>query len=294
MSAGTDTDPNPPSGRVLRLGGRRLSLDRPLVMGVLNVTPDSFSDGGRFFDPRSALAQGRRMIGEGADIIDVGAESTRPGATSIPTEKELRRLLPVLEPLLDDGRGILSVDTSNPRVAEEALRRGVPLINDVRGLRDPELREMIGKHCAAAVIMHMLGEPETMQNEPEYGDVVKEVKTCLARQAELAAEAGIQQVIIDPGIGFGKTTAHNLELLRNLPTLRDLGHPICLGVSRKAFIGRITGASDPLDRLEGTIAANVLGLLGGADILRVHDVRAAVRTIGMVMAYRNGDGNRLG
>lgn len=294
MSAGTGTESNPPSGRVLRLGGKRLGLDRPLVMGVLNVTPDSFSDGGRFFDPRSALAQGRRMIGEGADIIDVGAESTRPGATSIPTEEELRRLLPVLEPLLDDGRGILSVDTSNPRVAEEALRRGVPLINDVRGLRDPELREMIGKHCAAVVIMHMRGEPETMQNEPEYGDVVKEVKVCLARQAELAAEAGIQQVIIDPGIGFGKTTAHNLELLRNLPKLRDLGHPICLGVSRKAFIGRITGASDPLDRLEGTIAANVLGLLGGADILRVHDVRAAVRTIGMVMAYRNGDGNRLG
>ncbi len=292
MGAGTDTEPNPPSGRVLRLGGKRLSLDRPIVMGVLNVTPDSFSDGGRFSDPRSALAQGRRMIGEGADIIDVGAESTRPGATSIPTEEELRRLLPVLEPLLDDDRGILSVDTSNPRVAEEALRRGVPLINDVRGLRDPELREMIGKHSAAAVIMHMLGEPAIMQNEPQYGDVVGEVKAYLARQAELAAGAGIQQVIIDPGIGFGKTAAHNLEILRNLPQLQDLGHPICLGVSRKAFIGRITGASDPLDRLEGTIAANVLGVLGGADILRVHDVRAAVRTVGMVTAYRDVDGNQ--
>lgn len=258
-------------------------------MGVLNITPDSFSDGGRFFDPQTAITQGSRMLDEGADILDVGAESTRPGATPVPAEEELRRLLPVLEPLLDDGRGILSVDTSSPRVAEEALRRGVSLINDVRGLRNPNLREVIGKHGAAAIIMHMLGEPTTMQDSPQYDNVVEEVKVYLAQQSKLAIEAGVQQVIVDPGIGFGKTVAHNLELLRNLSSIGELGYPICLGVSRKAFIGRVTGALDQMDRLEGTIVANVFGLLDGVKILRVHDVTAAVRTIQMVTAYSDGN-----
>ena len=271
------------------LGNKNFTLDRPLIMGVLNVTPDSFSDGGRFFDSQTAIAQGNRMLDEGADIVDLGAESTRPGATPVPPEEELRRLLPVLDSLLDDGRGILSVDTSSPQVAEEALRRGVSLVNDVRGLRNPDLREVIGKHRATAIVMHMLGEPTTMQDNPQYDNVVEEVKAYLAQQSKLAIKAGIQQVIVDPGIGFGKTVAHNLEILRNLSSIGELGYPICLGVSRKAFIGRITDASDQMDRLEGTIAANVLGLLGGAKILRVHDVPAAVRTVQMVTAYSGGN-----
>lgn len=281
----------PPSARGIRLGERLLPLDRPLVMGVLNVTPDSFSDGGLFYRPEAALAQARRMAEEGADILDVGAESTRPGSTRITAEEELRRLLPVVEPLLREGR-LLSVDTSHPKVAEEVLRRGVPLINDVRGLRNPELRRVIGEFKAAAVIMHMRGEPETMQNDPRYEDVVREIKDYLAGQAELARDAGISEIIIDPGIGFGKTLEHNLELLRNLSAFRTLGCPLCLGVSHKTFIGRITGVADPMDRLEGTIVANVFGLLGGADILRVHEVRAAVRTIQMVEAFRGPRGGK--
>lgn len=259
-------------------------------MGVLNVTPDSFSDGGLFDRPEAALALARRMKDEGADILDVGAESTRPGSSRITTEEELRRLLPVLNSLLEEKTAVLSVDTSNPKVAEEVLRRGVRLINDVRGLRNPELREAIARFNAAAVIMHMQGEPETMQDDPRYEDVVREVKDYLAHQAELAAAAGIGQVIIDPGIGFGKTLEHNLELIRNLAAFKELGYPVCLGVSRKGFIGKITGGSDPMDRLEGTIAANAFGLLGGADILRVHDVRAAVRTVKMVEALRGKGG----
>jgi dihydropteroate synthase len=226
------------------------------------------------------------MKEEGAAILDLGAESTRPGSRPISAEEELDRLLPVLEPLLKDPSLILSVDTSKPRVAEEVLSLEVPLINDVRGLRDPALREVIGHFGAAALIMHMQGEPETMQLSPHYEDVVEEVKAYLGRQAELAERAGIRDLILDPGIGFGKTTEHNLSLLCRLSSLRSLGYPLCLGVSRKAFIGKVTGTTDPLDRLEGTIVANALGLLQGADLIRVHEVRAAVRTVQMVEAIR--------
>lgn len=288
------TAPRGDAGPILHLGGKSLSLARPLVMGVVNITPDSFSDGGRFFNPDAALQHARRLLDEGADILDLGAESTRPGSARITAEEELRRLLPVLEPLLEErgggGRTVLSVDTSSPKVAEEALRRGVPLINDVRGLRDPDLRDVIGGFKAAALIMHMRGEPETMQDDPRYGDVVAEVKAHLARQAERAAASGIREVIIDPGIGFGKTLEHNLALIRNLSDFRELGRPVCLGVSRKAFIGEITGAPDVQDRLEGTIVANAFGLGAGADILRVHDVQAAVYTVKMVEALRGPEG----
>jgi len=284
--------PHGDAGPILHLGGKFLSLARPLIMGVVNITPDSFSDGGRFFEPAAALQHARRLLDKGADILDLGAESARPGSARITAEEELRRLLPVLEPLLEKegGRTVLSVDTSSPEVAEAALRRGVPLINDVRGLRDPDLRDVIGGFKAAALIMHMRGEPDTMQDDPRYGDVVGEVKAHLARQAERAAASGVREVIIDPGIGFGKTLAHNLALIRNLSDFRDLGHPVCLGVSRKAFIGEITGAPDARDRLEGTIVANAFGLGAGADILRVHDVQAAVRTVKMVEALRGPEG----
>jgi dihydropteroate synthase len=284
--------PHGDAASILHLGGKSLSLARPLIMGVVNITPDSFSDGGRFFDSDAALQHARRLLDEGADILDLGAESTRPGSARITAEEELRRLLPVLDPLLEKegDRTVLSVDTSHPEVAEAALRRGVLLINDVRGLRNPDLRDVIGGFKAAALIMHMRGEPETMQDDPRYGDVVGEVKANLARQAERAAASGIREVIIDPGIGFGKTLEHNLALIRNLSDFRDLGRPVCLGVSRKAFIGEITGVPDALDRLEGTIVANAFGLWAGADILRVHDVQAAVRTVKMVEALRGPEG----
>ncbi len=268
------------------LWGRSLSLKPPKVMGALNLTPDSFSDGGLYVRPEDALRRAREMSEEGAAILDLGAESTRPGAHLIEAEEELDRLLPVLEPLLKDPSLLISVDTSKPKVAEEVLARGVPLINDVRGLRDPALREVIGGFGASAVIMHMQGEPQTMQRSPRYDDVVEEVKAYLDGQARLADKAGIRNLILDPGIGFGKTVEHNLSLLRHLSSLRTLGYPLCLGVSRKSFIGKITGIESPLDRLEGTIVSNALGLWQGADLLRVHEVRAAVRTVQMVEAIR--------
>ncbi len=268
------------------LWGRSLSLKPPKVMGALNLTPDSFSDGGLYVRPEDALRRAREMSEEGAAILDLGAESTRPGARLIEAEEELDRLLPVLEPLLKDPSLLISVDTSKPKVAEEVLARGVPLINDVRGLRDPALREVIGGFGASAVIMHMQGEPQTMQRSPCYDDVVEEVKAYLDGQARLADKAGIRNLILDPGIGFGKTVEHNLSLLRHLSSLRTLGYPLCLGVSRKSFIGKITGIESPLDRLEGTIVSNALGLWQGADLLRVHEVRAAVRTVQMVEAIR--------
>ena len=268
------------------LWGRSLSLKPPKVMGALNLTPDSFSDGGLYVRPEDALRRAREMSEEGAAILDLGAESTRPGARLIEAEEELDRLLPVLEPLLKDPSLLISVDTSKPKVAEEVLARGVPLINDVRGLRDPALREVIGGFGASAVIMHMQGEPQTMQRSPRYDDVVEEVKAYLDGQARLADKAGIRNLILDPGIGFGKTVEHNLSLLRHLSSLRTLGYPLCLGVSRKSFIGKITGIESPLDRLEGTIVSNALGLWQGADLLRVHEVRAAVRTVQMVEAIR--------
>ncbi len=270
----------------IHLRGRSLSLKPPKVMGTLNLTPDSFSDGGLYVRPEDALKRAREMSEEGAAILDLGAESTRPEARFIEAEEELDRLLPVLEPLLKDPALLISVDTSKPKVAEEVLARGVPLINDVRGLRDPALREVIGGFGAGAIIMHMQGEPQTMQRSPRYDNVVEEVKAYLDGQAKLADKAGIRDLVLDPGIGFGKTVEHNLSLLRHLSSLRALGYPLCLGVSRKSFIGKITGIESPLDRLEGTIVSNALGLWQGADLLRVHEVRAAVRTVQMVEAIR--------
>ncbi len=277
------TEPTRQTGRFLRLGGKSLSLDRPRVMGVLNVTPDSFSEGGLFHRPEAALTHARRMLDEGADIIDIGAESTRPHSTRITTEEELRRLLPVLGPLLDEGRAVLSVDTSNPEVAEEVLRRGVPLINDVRGLRNPDLRQVIGGFKASAVIMHMQGEPENMQDDPRYDDVVGEVREYLAQQAELATAAGIQQVIVDPGIGFGKTAEQNLLLIQHLGPIVELGYPVLIGPSRKSFMGKILGL-ELQDRLEATIAACVVALVRGARIFRVHDVQPVRRALDMAEA----------
>ena len=246
------------------------------LMGVVNVTPDSFSDGGRYLDPEAAIAHGRRLDEEGADILDIGGESTRPGAAPVGLEEELRRVMPVMEGLVEAGvKARLSVDTSKAPVAAAALAAGATLVNDVTGLRgDPAMVRVVAEAGAEVCLMHMLGEPRTMQDAPHYDDVVGEVKQFLAERAAWAIESGIpaERILVDPGIGFGKTAEHNLELLRRLNELVELGFPVTIGTSRKSFLGRLTGRQDPERRLPGTIATCVLAYERGAAAFRVHEV----------------------
>jgi len=259
------------------------------VMGVVNVTPDSFSDGGRFLDPAAAVAHGRQLVDEGAAIVDVGGESTRPGAEPVPVEQELDRVVPVIEALADPGEGSsaqVSVDTSKARVAESALIAGASMVNDVTALRgDPAMAALVADSRADCCLMHMHGEPRTMQREPRYDDVVSEVKAFLEQRLEFAVGAGIAEdrVLLDPGIGFGKTVEHNLELLRRLEELVAIGRPLVIGTSRKSFLGRLTGR-DVHERLPGTIATNVLALLQGASVFRVHDVRPVLEALTVAAA----------
>jgi len=243
------------------------------LMGVVNVTPDSFSDGGLYLDPEAAVAHGRELAEAGAEILDVGGESTRPGAEPVSAEEELRRVVPVIQGLSGAGSRI-SVDTSKAAVAAAALDAGAEIVNDVTALRaDAEMAPLCAERGAGVVLMHMLGEPRTMQEDPHYVDVVAEVKAFLAERLEAAVTAGIaeERVWLDPGIGFGKTAAHNMELLRRLGELRELGRPLVIGTSRKSFIGKVDGS--PADqRLGGTIASSVLAAAEGAAVLRVHDV----------------------
>jgi len=243
-------------------------------MGVVNVTPDSFSDGGEFLDARAAIAHGKRLVEEGAEILDVGGESTRPGAEAVSAEEELRRVVPVVEGLAGGGATI-SIDTSKLAVAEAALDAGAEIVNDVTALgADPQIAALCAERGAGLALMHMRGEPRTMQRDPHYDDVVDEVKALLAERVELAVSAGVpaDRIWVDPGIGFGKTVEHNLELLARLGELRELGCPILIGTSRKSFLGELTGA--PVEaRLGGTIASNVLAYAAGAEVFRVHDVR---------------------
>jgi dihydropteroate synthase len=264
-------------------------------MGVLNVTPDSFSDGGSFLDAEAAVARARELVAEGADILDVGGESTRPGAEPVSAEEELRRVLPALEGIAaEELDAEVSIDTSKASVARAAIAAGATMVNDVSALRaDPAMVEVVVDGDVDCCLMHMLGEPRTMQRPggagaaggPEYGDVVDDVKAFLAERLDFAVRAGVREerVLLDPGIGFGKTVAHNLELLDRLGELTALGRPLLVGTSRKSFIGRIVadaaGESEPAPvsrRLPGTIATNVLALERGASVFRVHDV-AAVR-----------------
>ena len=251
--------------------------DSARLMGVVNVTPDSFSDGGLFLDAEAAIAHGRKLAAEGAAILDVGGESTRPGAEAVDATLELERVGPVVDSLAGpDGPGaIVSIDTSKAAVAEAALDAGAAIVNDVTALRaEPELASVCADHGCGVVLMHMQGSPRTMQEAPRYDDVVDDVRAFLAERLEAAVQAGIDEsrIWVDPGIGFGKTTEHNLELLRRLGELRDLGRPIVIGTSRKRFLGAVTGR-DVDDRLGGTVASNVLALRAGADVFRVHDVR---------------------
>jgi dihydropteroate synthase len=244
------------------------------VMGVVNVTPDSFSDGGEFLDPDRAIAHGRELAAEGADVLDVGGESTRPGAEAVTAEEELARVGAVVEALARDGGPPVSIDTSKFAVAEAALGAGAAMLNDVTALRaEPELAGLCAQRGCEVVLMHMLGDPRTMQEDPTYEDVVDDVKAFLAERIEFAVAEGIdeERIWVDPGIGFGKTVEHNLELHRRLGELSELGRPISFGSSRKSFIGKLTGAEVD-HRLGGTIASNVIAYANGARMLRVHDV----------------------
>jgi dihydropteroate synthase len=246
------------------------------IMGVVNVTPDSFSDGGLYLDPEAAIAHGIELYDEGAAILDIGGESTRPGAEPVPVEEELRRVIAVIEGLAEARPAArLSIDTSKAAVAEAALDAGASLVNDVTALRgDPEMASVIAAAGAGCCLMHMLGDPRTMQHDPRYEDVVADVKAFLEERIAYAVAAGVDErrILVDPGIGFGKTVEHNLELLRRLDELVALGRPVVIGTSRKSFLGKLTGRSDPADRVPGTIATCVLALERGARIFRVHDV----------------------
>lgn len=275
---------SPPS--IWRTARRTLSLHRPLIMGILNVTPDSFSDGNQFFLPHKAIDRAREMVDEGADIIDIGGESTRPGAPPVSADKEHRRIIPVIEALAGILPCAISVDTWKSSVARSALDAGAEIINDISGLQfDPQMAEVIARSGAAAVLMHTSGSPETMQGKTGYVDLIGEIVGALDRSCRQASEAGVERdrIAIDPGIGFGKDVEQNLEILRRLNEFSSLGFPLLVGTSRKSFIGRMLNR-DPEDRLMGTSATVTLAVANGAHIVRVHDVREMRDTADMAHA----------
>jgi dihydropteroate synthase len=256
----------------------------PKLMGVVNVTPDSFSDGGQYFDPDAAVRHGEELVRDGAAILDVGGESTRPGAEEVDEAEELRRVEPVVRALA--GNATVSIDTSKPAVAEAALDAGASIVNDVTAFkRDPEMAGLCAERGVGVVLMHMPGNPRTMQDDPRYDDVVDDVKAFLAERMEFAVGQGVREerIWLDPGIGFGKTLEHNLELLRRLGELRELGRPLVVGTSRKSFIGKVDG-SDVEDRIGGSIATSVLAAAEGADVLRVHDVAEMAQALAVTNA----------
>lgn len=274
------------AARVWRCGRFELSLETPLVMGILNVTPDSFSDGGKHDDPAAAVAWGERLIAEGATILDIGGESTRPGASALPPSGELARVRPVVRRFATDGAVPVSIDTRNAEVALACVEAGASIINDVSGFRSREMVAVAAGCDAGVVIMHMLGEPGTMQASPHYDDVVSEVGGYLLAQAVVLQAAGVarERIAIDPGMGFGKSLEHNLALLRALPQLAELGYPVLLGASRKRFLGDLTGVMEPAERLGGSVAAAVWAAAHGAAVLRVHDVGATVQALAITAA----------
>jgi dihydropteroate synthase len=271
-----------------RVGSLTFGPD-PVLMGVLNVTPDSFSDGGEFLGAEPAVLHAEKMFDEGAQVIDVGGESTRPGSEPVSPEEELRRVLPVIQGILSAcPDSIVSIDTYRFSIAEAALDAGARAVNDVTALGDPRMAGLMAERGCPIILMHMLGEPKSMQQDPRYEDVVREVRDFLAERAERAIRAGVEpeNIILDPGIGFGKTMEHNLKLLKRLDSLVELGFPVLVGVSRKSFLGKITGSEDPKSRLFGTMAANVLAYERGASLFRVHDVRANKEALAVAAAIR--------
>jgi len=274
---------------IYRFGRREYDLSsRTFVMGILNVTPDSFSDGGQFVDAERAVAHGIQMAGEGADFVDVGGESSRPGSEPLPLEEESRRVIPVIERLAKEVHIPISVDTYKAGVARMALEAGATIVNDISAMTaDAEMVRTVASYGATAILMHMKGTPRTMQENPVYADVTSEVAAYLCERLRVARQSGISQVIVDPGIGFGKKLDHNLRLLRELRSIAALGAPVLVGPSRKSFIGAILDL--PVnERLEGTAAAVAVSILNGANIVRVHDVKAMKRVAKVVDALKPG------
>jgi dihydropteroate synthase len=273
---------------MLRCADRTLDLSAPVVMGVLNVTPDSFSDGGRFFSVEAAVEQGLRLAAEGAALIDVGGESTRPGSEGVSVDEELRRVIPVIERLRKATDAVISIDTSKAEVIRAAAAAGAGLVNDVRALREPAALEAAAASGCAVCLMHMQGEPRTMQRAPQYTDVVSEVRAFLAARIALCRGAGFaaERLAVDPGFGFGKTVEHNLALLRRLRELAD-GPPVLVGLSRKSMLGTLT-QRQPAERLAGSVALAVIAALNGARIIRAHDVAPTVDALRVAAAVQPG------
>jgi dihydropteroate synthase len=277
----------PVAQRTLRVGSLTLGPD-PVLVGILNVTPDSFFDGGEFLDPGMAVTRTETLLDEGAHIVDVGGESTRPGSEPVSKEEELRRILPVVRGILAARpEALISIDTDRASTAEIVLDAGASIVNDVTALSDPKMSDLMAERGCPVVLMHMQGDPKSMQQDPSYGDVVREVRDFLARRAECAIQTGVKEenIILDPGIGFGKTLGHNLTLLNRLDSLAGLGFPVLVGVSRKSFLGKILDG-EPKSRLLGTVAANVLAQERGATLFRVHDVRANKEALAVAAAIR--------
>ena len=275
---------------ILDCGGKPLDLSRPRVMGILNVTPDSFSDGGSFLALDDALRQAVRMADEGADILDIGGESTRPGATGVSSEEEMARVVPVIESLRDAVDVPLSIDTSKPEIMRAAVAAGAGMINDVSALRAPGAIAAAAQLAVPVCLMHMLGEPRTMQAAPQYTDVVADIIDYLNLRVSACEAGGVARgrLLIDPGFGFGKTVRHNLELLRDLGRFARLGLPLLVGISRKSMLGAVTG--QPVEaRLAASVAAAVMAVERGARIVRVHDVRATVDALRLWQATQAGD-----
>ena len=271
----------------MNFAGRELDLSRCHVMGILNVTPDSFSDGGRFNSRESALVRARQMVNDGASFIDVGGESTRPGANEVSTQEELDRVCPVVEAIAKELDTVISVDTSNPVVMAETARLGAGLINDVRALQREGAPEVAAKAGIPVCIMHIQGEPDSMQDDPRYRNVRREVSSFLTERMRVVEQAGVgpENIILDPGFGFGKSVEHNYQLLASLEQLHILGHPLLVGVSRKSMLGAVTGR-DVNERLPASLAAATISALKGASILRVHDVRETVDAVRIVTAVK--------
>lgn len=276
----------------LMCAGRVLDLSRPVVMGVLNVTPDSFSDGGQFLDPDAAFTQAERMAADGAAIIDIGGESTRPGAAAVSSEEEQRRVLPQVERIAARLKVLISVDTSNPELMRRAAAAGAHLINDVRALQRPGALEAAASSACGVCLMHMLGEPQTMQLDPRYQDVVHEVRDFLQDRARACTEAGIarERLCVDPGFGFGKRVEHNLQLMRHLSQLESLGLPVMVGLSRKSMLTSLLSrkSAGAADRLAGSLALAAAAVLQGASIVRAHDVAETVDAVRVASAIKYG------
>lgn len=255
-------------------------------MGILNVTPDSFYAGSRLASLDDAVHRAHAMVRDGADILDIGGESTRPGSEPISEAEEIRRVAPVVERLAGEISVPLSVDTSKPAVADTCLGLGARIINDISALADPRMPDVLAQHGAAAILMHMRGTPRTMQQDTHYDDVVSDVKKYLAGRADRARAAGVREIIIDPGIGFAKTVEGNLQLMARLGEFQDLGYPILFGASRKSFLGSVTGGLPAEERLDASLAAAVIAVMNGADIVRVHDVQATWRAVRVADAAR--------